>query len=101
VRPQGEIRQAMRAAFETNGPMTWSAAAELAQVGYDAAQQTVKNMVRSGELRSCGREKPAGAQVWAHLYELNAPQPEDGLPGANDLSLAELARITSNWAAVD
>ncbi|KQM68790.1 hypothetical protein [Xylophilus sp. Leaf220] len=61
MRPAGEVRQALlqaagRLATEERAPTLAELAAE-ATVGYEAAMNTVKNMVRAGVLR-IARQRP-------------------------------------------
>lgn len=85
MRPRGEIRLALGQAAvslvargETGG--TWRDLAVLAGVGYDAAKETAKNMVRAGELRVVGEEAVPGANRKAHVL---APGPELLPPSAD------------------
>ena len=93
MRPRGTIRSAIHQAFVANGPATWRTAAEVAQVGYDAARHTVGNMVRAGELVRVGSSNSARApEVRLGLY---------GLPGeAREASAAphELLRVMQRWS---
>ena len=56
MRPHGEIRQALAAAFSTlQAPAaTWVQLAETAQVGRALAKSTVRNMAAAGELQVVG-----------------------------------------------
>lgn len=93
ARPRGEVRQALAAAVGRLhgecGPVNFRQAAAAAQVGFDVAQVTLENMVRSGELISAGKEKPAGATHWMTLYELaggdDTPQPWGGIEALADV----------------
>lgn len=62
MRARGEIRQALRAAFDVmpSGRATWVQAAEVAQVGRAFARATVRNMARAGELVVVGQADGAG-----------------------------------------
>lgn len=60
-RPQGEIRQALSAAIGELGAGTWRELAAHAQVGFSAAKQTVRDMVRAGELAPDGEVRVAGS----------------------------------------
>lgn len=110
MRPPGEIRTALRAAFAERGHATWgdvlrdcpvnaSCAAEVRLV-----QHTVENMVRSGELIAVGRQKLAGARGWRRLYELagaaqGGTAAQDVWAGNVGRSLDALTDVTSCWLA--
>ena len=53
---------------EPGGGVTWRAVAEETQIGWDIAQATMENMVRSGEWERIGSEKRAGFNVWHGIY---------------------------------
>ena len=78
MRPRGEIREAMRRAFEVlcaeHGPVTWRAAGLHAKVGMDKACEVTKDMVRANELVRSGSCKVAHCTRWVGLYE-PAPPP--------------------------
>jgi len=76
MRPRGEIRQAIAAAAE-QGPGTWRDFAERARVGYEAAQRTVENMARAGQLVPAGTAKRAHSNHWMCLYEARVPEGDD------------------------
>ncbi len=50
MRPVGEIRAAIEAAVQAKGRGTYIDFADAAQVGYDAAKQAIKDMVRARRL---------------------------------------------------
>lgn len=81
MRPPGEVREALRAAFEQlceqQGACNWRATVPLLKpLGIDPASRaevrlvraTVENMVRAGELDRVGAEKEPGKRVWRALY---------------------------------
>lgn len=70
----GEIRRALRIAA-ADGPGCVRELAERARVGYVAAQRTVENMVRAGELVAVG-SRPV---PWRRA-EVNVYGPAQGLP---------------------
>lgn len=94
MRPRGEIRQALVSTYSLLGPLSFHEAAAHANVGFDAAVWTGKNMVRSGELVKCGVHKPPGAPNWIGIYEL-APERE---AEPADAALNDLAAATASWA---
>ena len=88
MRPRGEIRAALAAAFrrlvqerglvvdgQAVDGVSWRDAAISAQVGFEAAQRTVENMVRAGELVRVSASKRAGSQHWEGLYAPPPPTP--------------------------
>ena len=50
MRPVGEIRSAIERAVQAKGRGTYIDLADAAQVGYDAAKQAIKDMVRARRL---------------------------------------------------
>jgi hypothetical protein len=95
TRPRGEIRFALAQAYACSGPTTWRTAAQLSQVGYEAARRTTENMVRAGELQRCGAHGSLG------LYVI----PGAGGPGATALQqradrapAADLVQACTSWA---
>ena len=114
VRPQGVIRVALREAAvrlaEQQGGATWRQIASSAEVRVTGdgvagekvqrgvapgvARDTVKNMVRSGELAEVGRTKAAGSSHYEAIY---APaEPRYGvLPIGN--SAAPLVDVVRCW----
>ena len=100
MRPAGEIRQALLAAW-VEGPATWRAM--LPATGVDPCspaevrlvRHTVENMVRAGELEPCGKEKAAGSRVWCTVYE-RAPETFDA--GSQAASFAQLGEVARSWA---
>lgn len=81
MRPRGEIREALASAVAQLvpevGPVNYLQAAQAARVGFDAAQRTLENMARAGELVRAGKHKPPGSPHWHNLYELPAPDADD------------------------
>jgi len=81
MRPRGEIREGLCAAFKERGASTWrdvlAAVPVCAQARSEVAlvQRTVWNMVSSGELSAVGQVKVAGSQRWHALYELACAEP--------------------------
>lgn len=115
MRPRGEIREALASAFHELSPtpdvcafrgavahqgvlddvcagVTWRDAAVHAQVGFDAARQTVRDMHRAGELVTVGTARRAHANRPMVLY---APA-----PGASEHAAAsvELSNAINGWA---
>ena len=103
MRPSGEIRAALRAAWpEPGAAATWREAIPLAGVNPRApsevrlVRQTVCNMVRAGELEPCGREKLAGEKVWRVTYQ-RASEPAPDV-ASTDAGLDALQAVTRTWA---
>lgn len=63
----GEVRLALRVAA-ADGPGCIRELAERAQVGYAAAQRTVENMVRAGELVAVGSKPVPWRRAEAKVY---------------------------------
>lgn len=91
ARPRGEIRAVIAAKFIELGSggagVSVRTLAEAAQVGYQAALNTVMNMERAEEVEKVGREKRAGSLHWEHLFALKEPPPPpDAEPGIDTLT---------------
>jgi hypothetical protein len=88
MRPRGTFGAVVQAlaAAAAQGPGTARELCERAQVGDGVGRYTASRMVARGELVAVSASRP---------MVLAAPGP--ALPAPNDLSLAELARITSRW----
>lgn len=73
TRPRGEIREALASAARSlaleQDAATWREIAARAQVGYDVAHETIRNMLRAGELADVGGHKPAGSDRYHRLYQ--------------------------------
>lgn len=99
MRPRGEVRLALLGAVRqlvvSAGPVNFRQAAAAAQVGAAAAQETLRNMARAGEVRIAGREKPAGSRHWHALYE---PVDDDDVPQAWG-GIERLAEVMQTFAA--
>jgi hypothetical protein len=98
MRPRGEIRQALRAAFEKLAPepATWREVACVACVGYAAARMTVRGMVRSRELVQVDPpQRMAHSRRPMHRYQLAAPVAEQAAPQGLDV----LGNVLHGWAA--
>lgn len=84
ARPRGEVRQALADAIARlhaeRGAVSGREMAEAAQVGYEVARETIKDMRRAGELIAAGSVRQAG-QRWHTLYE-PASAAEHDLPEA-------------------
>lgn len=82
TRPRGEIRQALGAALAQRsepgaaGGSTWRELATHAGVAFDAAKQTVRDMVRSGELAVVGEVRVPGARRPMQCYLPAQPEPD-------------------------
>ncbi|MES2959785.1 MAG: hypothetical protein V4792_16470 [Pseudomonadota bacterium] len=105
MRPRGEIREALASAVTellfrssectafANPGVTWRDAALRAQVGFDAARQTMRNMARDGELVPVGTARVDHACRPMVLY---APASEAMRCAAATL---ELSHAIDSWAA--
>ncbi|MFM2058871.1 MAG: hypothetical protein RLY71_3256 [Pseudomonadota bacterium] len=96
MRPRGEIRQALRAAFERMAPTpaTWREAAAGACVGYAMARQTVGDMVRAGELVAVDPpQRLAHSRRPMSRYRLAAPAVDQ----APQQGLSALAQALRGW----
>lgn len=82
MRPQGELRQALRKAAESlapagSGGVTWRALVRRACVGEVMGRRTVDDMLRAGELELCGFKPEPGICRPMRLLRLPAePEPE-------------------------
>jgi len=98
-RPRGEIRQALAQAadvlYAERGAVSWRDLAMKAQVGFSAAQTTVENMVRAGELAAVGYEKQEGSGVWRALYE---PAHVGECEAPHDDAAAALVHVLHCWS---
>lgn len=83
MRPRGDVRQAVSGAAGTlvqqHGCFTGRDVAAFAQVGFEKARQTLKDMVRAGELVVIGESTAPGVCRPLNVYALPAVQ---GSPGA-------------------
>ncbi len=115
LRPQGVIRMALRQAAlklaEERGGATWREIASSAEVRVEGAgvagetvqrgvapgvaRETVKNMVRSGELAEVGRQKRAGSKHYQALYV--PAEPRFGVEASSN-SAAPLGDVVRDWA---
>ena len=73
MRPRGEIRQALSnaahaLAHEVGAGFTYMDLAAKSQVGYDAARQTTKDMVKAGELEPVGTRRMPGVRRPLRTY---------------------------------
>jgi hypothetical protein len=104
MRPQGEIRTALRSAFAERGPSTWAEVLPALPVNVAApsevrmVRRTVENMVQAGELVRAGHHKVAGSRVWRMMYELAAePDSVQHAPACYADSLCALEDVTRGW----
>lgn len=72
--PAGEVRLALEASARARGPSTLRELAQHAQVGYDAARDTVGNMARRGVLRVVDERHVSYRNRLVHVYELVTPK---------------------------
>lgn len=96
MRPRGEIREALAGTLARlapeRGALNCLELAAASQVGRLAAMDTLRNMVRAGEVLIVGREKPAGSRRWHKLYELAADAEEAPQAWGGIEALAEVMR---------
>lgn len=95
MRPGGEIRQALLCAAQ-QGPGTLRQLAQRAQVGFDAARDTVGNMSRSGVLRKVGVERVEYVNRLVHVYEA-VPSKAPARDDAPDPVYYELQTFLQTW----
>jgi hypothetical protein len=96
MRPRGEIRAALSAAAMAMAPVaeargvTYLELAASAQVGYDVARATVKDMVKAGELVPVGDRRVPGIKRPLRTYTARQ--------AANDASAAhQLGHAMRGW----
>lgn len=100
MRPAGEIREALRAAFAEHGHATWREVLPACPVNAASpaevmlVRRTVKNMVQAGELLDVGTSRQAGSRIVRTVYELAGPC-EDVAPAGDCLEL--LQDVTRGW----
>lgn len=89
TRPRGEIREAIVQAAQQlqaeQGGANWREMAQRACVGYDKARQTVRDMVKVGELQPCGQERVAHARRPMVRYALGRRWETPGTTGGQGL----------------
>lgn len=94
MRPRGEIRQAIAEVashlVRERGSFTFREAAAKAQVGFEQARLTLKNMVNAGELAIVGETRAPGVCRPLNLY--SQPKAQASQAGA------ELFRVVQRWA---
>jgi hypothetical protein len=102
LRPRGEIRDALVAAYSQVGAASWREVLPHVPVNSGSpaevtlVRRTVENMARKGELVRCGEEKPAGSTVWLAVYELAAPAEDLPQPWGGIEALAEVVNLWPN-----
>lgn len=83
MRPRGEIRAALSAAALAMSPVaeargvTYLELAAAAQVGYDVARNTVKDMVKAGELMPVGDRQVPGIKRPLRTYAVRQAANDD------------------------
>ena len=94
MRPRGEIRQAVAAAagqlVAERGSFTGRDVAHAAQVAFEKARLTLKDMVRAGELVVVGETTAPGVCRPLNVYTQRAAQ--QGHAGA------DLCQVVQRWA---
>lgn len=94
MRPRGEIRQALSTAAkalanEVGAGFTYLDLAMRGQVGYGAARQTTKDMVKAGELEPVGSRQVPGIKRPLRTYRPATQRNRD--------SGQQLAQAMGNW----
>lgn len=95
MRPRGEVRaalaQAVQALAAVRGPVSAREAAAEAQVGYEVARLTLKDMARSvrPEVVRVGSAKAAGSREWRALYEPAGPGEPADLQDAGEVAVPQ------------
>ena len=103
MRPAGEIRAALRAAFAERGHATWAEVLPACPVHAGSraegalVRRTVENMVQSGELVRVGSDKTAGSRVWRAVYSLAGADDPPGPWCGSGESLALLQDVVTGW----
>jgi hypothetical protein len=96
TRPRGEIRQAVATAadmlVQQHGRFHGRALAQSAQVAFEKARLTLKDMVRAGELEVIGQEQLPGVCRPLNLYARPCST------AAASSSAAELTSAVMRWA---
>lgn len=96
MRPRGEIRQAIAQAavklLQECLEVTYRDLAAAAKVGFAAARNAIKNMVREGELEPAGSIQVPGVKRPLNTYRLGAGRDRSTL--RLDLALHGLASIS-------
>ena len=97
MRPRGEIRQALSnaahaLAHEVGAGFTYLDLAVRGQVGFDAARQTTKDMVKAGELHPVGVKQVPGIKRPLRTYRPAVRHPRDSRDGAQ-----MLAGVMGSW----
>ncbi len=84
MRPAGEIRLALRdAAVVLSSGFTYRDLAMRAGVGYEAARQTVKDMVKAGEFQRVDAKPVQGSKRPLSVYRFAANSPSHSDPFAS------------------
>lgn len=103
MRPPGEIRMALRAAFASRGHATWNDV--LPDCPVNAAcmaearlvRRTVENMVRAGELVAVGTSRAAHSRIARTLYELAPREDSADLWSQSTDCMNMLQDVTRGW----
>ena len=96
-RPHGEVRQAIVAAIQQQGPMALRELASASQVGYRDAKRTLTRCVQAGQLVVVGKEKREHSKNWVSVYDV-APPPEPEVEARHGHGWVDLGRIVAGWA---
>jgi len=93
MRPRGEVRQAVAAAagalVQQRGGFTGRDVAQCAQVAFEKARLTLKDMVLAGELVVIGQARAPGVCRPLNVY---------AQPAAQQTAGADLLRVVQRWA---
>jgi hypothetical protein len=93
MRPRGEVRHAVAAAAQAlvqqHGCFTGRDVAQCAQVGFETARLTLKNMVCAGELVVVGEARTQGVCRPLNVYAYPTPPSAAG---------QDLLRAVQSWA---
>lgn len=107
MRPAGPVHQALVAAAQ-QGPATLRELAQRAQVGWQAARDTVPYLARTGVLRVVGEKHVDYRNRLVHVYEA-APEPDpvqataaaddgEGIENRSGHGWVDLNRCIDGWA---
>lgn len=92
----GEIRQAIRIALREHGPMAQADIPAHACISRSASLNTVKNMVRSGELAPVGKASRPHCKRPVVIYDFADPAEKQDR-GEHDGGLLVLSSAMSAW----
>lgn len=99
MRPRSECRLAIMKAAQSTDCATWRDLAAASGVGFDVAKQTVRDMVRAGELQIVGKAIHGGPGRPPNLVKLAERRREKAHACAVETELRELLQLWSRSEA--